>query len=512
MPTGGPRGTPNGRFRRSLLALVAVTAVVASVAPVGVATAGADATLEDPDSIIVDGENYFVGQVLYTGAFDPGDEVTLSYTNGTFVTEVPVDPDGDIVIQSGRYGPGEYVLEDLDGDSVRFGLNDQLYEISTETPVVENGGTETDAAVVVRSNRNSYRHAVSSDRLSATRLRDVFGVGVVEDVNGDGSDELLLPDGTTRARFSLDFEGVRPGNHTFEFSVLDTDDTATAEFDVELYPSGDATFDAGEGPVRLQQAPDRSFRGTSSLPDGTRLGVVVRNEGGQGFRRSSSVFVANGRFEATFDFSGVPVGQEFVVDVTQGPVVRDRIRGVVVRAASIAAEDVSGGDVTVTLQEVTLPRGGFAAVVVGGNRVLGTTDRLDPGTHTDVTVSLDEPIDPARNSVAIEVYEDTDGDGTFDRGVDDPYTLPDGPVSTVVAVGEATGTPTETPTTTATATPTSTPTATATATATPTGTPAGTPTATADDTTATTGGGGPGFGVVVALLAVVAVLLFRRSA
>jgi PGF-CTERM protein len=209
----------------------------------------------------------------------------------------------------------------------------------------------------------------------------------------------------------------------------------------------------------------------------------------------------------------VPVEQEFVIGVEQGPVLRDQVRGVVVRPASITVvEDVYGGDEEVSLDEVTLPRGGFAAVVVGGDRVLGATDPLDPGTYEDVTVALEEPIDPARNTVLIGVYEDVDGDGELDVAVDRPYRLPAGEVTSVVAVRKQTAGQTDTGTPTPTSSPTGTPTQTVAPTSTPTSTETATQTGTADPTTTASGGGGPGFGVVAALLAVAAlVLLWRRE-
>ncbi|WP_254840343.1 DUF7282 domain-containing protein [Natronomonas marina] len=149
---------------------------------------------------------------------------------------------------------------------------------------------------------------------------------------------------------------------------------------------------------------------------------------------------------------------------------------------------------TVTVDSVTLSEGGFVAVSntssADSGEIRGSA-YLGEGTHTDVEVTLDEPVQ-ADQTLYAQAHLDTDGDQRFDftdsgSAQDELYRTGDGNVQTSgdgasaqVTVVESTPTPTPTPTDTPTPTPTDTPTPTPTDTPTPT--PTDTPTPTPTDT------------------------------
>jgi len=204
-------------------------------------------------------------------------------------------------------------------------------------------------------------------------------------------------------------------------------------------------------------------------------------------------------------FDGVPVGAYYAesdsdvrADLT---VVRPQVYSIVLRDDN--QQDVTGRSTDpANLDRLTIrARYSFAAAdrldvsVVDPAGAEVATARL---TENDQQITVDIP-DPTPGIYRVTVAGSNIEDGT--RTV------------TVRVRGQvATAAPTATSTATATPKPTSTPTATATATPMPEPTPTATPepTSTATPTAGTTADDGPGFGVVVALLSLVAVALLGR--
>ncbi len=269
--------------------------------------------------------------------------------------------------------------------------------------------------------------------------------------------------------------------------------TDTVSVEVGLFPDGIAIV-TDEEPLRVQQAAGRQLTGRSTLPDGTRLTVTVENVSGPAFRLSERVTVRDGRFVATFDFSGLPTGQRFTVTVEQGPVVRDRVTGEVVPRARVSP-DASATYEALTLDSVTLPDGGYVVVTtLDGKRVVAS-DRLSPGSYQGLTLTFEETPPLGEQEFVVTLRRD-DGDGVLDDG-DPPYRLQGAAVSRVVSVTVPTP---RTQTTTATVTATPTRQSTPTATPTPTTTPAA-----ADG--ATDGGAGAGFSFAAVFVGIVVLVL-----
>jgi len=156
--------------------------------------------------------------------------------------------------------------------------------------------------------------------------------------------------------------------------------------------------------------------------------------------------------------------------------------GMMTESASVTFEDQSTSGDSVTVASATLPEGGFVTIhddTVGDDAigsVVGTSDYLESGTSSDVEVSLDESIESAGTFFAMP-HLDTNGNEAYDfvsseGGADGPYTTDGGDIvlaDAQVTVEESGGDGTET-------------------------------------------GGQPGFGAVVAVLALLgAALLARRS-
>jgi flagellar protein FlaJ len=83
--------------------------------------------------------------------------------------------------------------------------------------------------------------------------------------------------------------------------------------------------------------------------------------------------------------------------------------------ASVAATGVVSTGETVTVDSASLSEGGYVVAYDEGanGTLLGRSAYLEPGTHEDVVVSLEEPIRGDR-SVVLVPHRETTGDGTFD--------------------------------------------------------------------------------------------------
>jgi PGF-CTERM protein len=111
--------------------------------------------------------------------------------------------------------------------------------------------------------------------------------------------------------------------------------------------------------------------------------------------------------------------------------------------ATVSVSDQPGGE-TVVVDSVTLADGGFVTIHDGNlqdgdvfESVRGTSAYLGPGTHTDVEVTLDDPYEASGTAIAMP-HRDTDGNEAYDfvrssGGDDGPYTA-DGAVVAAASV------------------------------------------------------------------------------
>jgi PGF-CTERM protein len=111
--------------------------------------------------------------------------------------------------------------------------------------------------------------------------------------------------------------------------------------------------------------------------------------------------------------------------------------------ATVSVSGQSGSE-TVVVDSVTLADGGFVTVHDGSlqdgdvfESVRGTSTYLGPGTHTDVEVTLDDPYEASGTAIAMP-HRDTNGNEAYDfvrssGGNDGPYTA-DGAVVAAASV------------------------------------------------------------------------------
>ncbi|MFC7044240.1 hypothetical protein ACFQH6_01425 [Halobacteriaceae archaeon GCM10025711] len=138
----------------------------------------------------------------------------------------------------------------------------------------------------------------------------------------------------------------------------------------------------------------------------------------------------NGTEDAPYVENGTPVIDEANVTVEAAPTTPTDNATV---NTSVTFEDQSSDGSNVTVTEVNLSEGGFVVIhdsslqegdAVGS--VIGASDYLEPGSHENVNVTLDEPLNESETLVAM-AHRDTNDNQTYDfsatNGTEDvPYT------------------------------------------------------------------------------------------
>jgi len=283
---------------------------------------------------------------------------------------------------------------------------------------------------------------------------------VWEDVLLDYSVDAPSADVSNVGARSIERVGIDRGN-----------DDPGSQVDIRAAEITEVSGQADGNALRISLAGDRTIQ------QGDQLVVVIRP-----VQNPQNAGTAN--VDVTVNTQGAAVSQTGSVTYEQ-------------HDATVTASDQTSAGETVVVDEVTLSEGGFVAVQnasgASSDEIRGTSAYLDPGTHEDVEVTLDAPIDSTQDLV-VQSYTDSNADRGFDYTdsggeVDGPYRNGDDNIIgsdtlTVTYDADATATETETPTETETATPTETETATSTEsqTDTPTETESGSDTDSGDAT------------------------------
>jgi len=340
----------------------------------------------------------------------------------------------------------------------------------------------------------------------------------------------------------------------------DADDSAAdGEFvdDTWTLEEADASLQTNsDGEIILRAQAGQTIRGSTNLAPGTEVTVRVNSQSDDSpFVRPLTTTVNSDRtFSVTTDFDDVAPNTNFTATVRRGgSAISDTYDGQLRQqpTASVTFNDQTVGeaDQVVRVASATLSDGGFIAIHEGSasGDVIGVSNQLSDGTHSDVRVLLDEDVDEGTTLVAMPHLDDNSNNNYDFPSADAPYTSGGAPVTdsgvvsfpatpTPTPTPEPTPTPTEEPTPTPTPTPEPTPTPTEEPTPTPTEEPTPTPTEeptptpteeptptptdepdsptpTDEPETTTTSDSGPGFGIVAALIAMLgaALLAARRN-
>ncbi|MEA5385769.1 BGTF surface domain-containing protein [Haloarculaceae archaeon H-GB11] len=316
-------------------------------------------------------------------------------------------------------------------------------------------------------------------------------------------------------------------NYTFTVNdeIYDgEDDSDDLAYDRITHQDVDGDLDTNQdGEITLRAQANESVSGTTNIAPGSEVNVRVQSsdEADPFLEPLTAIVQPDGSYTATGDFSGTTAGTNFTVRAqraSDSTDISDEIDGQITAAptASVTFDDQESDGDTVTVPSVTLSDGGFVAIHENNasGDVIGSSDYLEAGTHSDVSITLDSTLSEDTTLVAMP-HQDTDGDQTYDFPDDDgPYTsngtavtdsasitlVTDQATTTAAEDGETTTTTEETTTTTEAESPTTTE-------------AAGETETTLVEGTGTTTGAGPGFGVAVSLVALLAaaLLVLRRE-
>ncbi|PSP45849.1 PGF-CTERM sorting domain-containing protein, partial [Halobacteriales archaeon QH_1_68_42] len=293
-----------------------------------------------------------------------------------------------------------------------------------------------------------------------------------------------------------------------------------------VYEEADATLDTVNQQVEIRNLENQTMTGQTNVAPGTQLQVRVQSQSNNSpFLTTLDTRVREGNgtsdnpnaFTFTGDFSTRSAGINFTAVVRRsgteisetydGRLLGEPTASVTFNDQSVSSEVDTQG---VSVASVTMSDGGYVVIHAEDGSVIGASSYLEAGTHEDVRIALDENVDEEAELIAMP-HLDTDGDNVYEfegGSLDAPYTDDEGnPVTDSAAVGVVADTPVPT-----TEPPTPTPSPTPTMTTEPEETTEPMTTTEPEDTTepptpTPTTGDGPGFGVVVALIALLAAAL-----
>ncbi|PSQ27915.1 hypothetical protein BRD03_04995 [Halobacteriales archaeon QS_9_68_17] len=321
---------------------------------------------------------------------------------------------------------------------------------------------------------------------------------------------------------------VDDGSYTTTFTIGEGSPLA-ASGDEEVSGSFElAERSASVQPPEVEASAGQAVQGQTSLAAGSEVTIRVQSQSSANpfLLEQRATVQDNGTFNADFDFSEAEEGTNFTVDVREGgESLLDEAQTGTVGEAQPASVSYSGGiddnGSVVTVDEVFLPNGGFVTVhdetLVSEDdafgSVLGTSEYLDAGSHSDVEVELDSALNESQTLIPM-AHQDTNDNQEYvfvdSEGENDgPYTDNDEAVLDSAEVdvgGEDNGTTTEDNGTTTTTTTTEDNGTTTTETTTE-------PSDEDGDGGSDNDGGQPGFGISVAIVALIAaaLLALRRQ-
>jgi len=218
------------------------------------------------------------------------------------------------------------------------------------------------------------------------------------------------------------------------FSVREGPLTDDRNSESALYRTSerDAQLDLDDdGLVTVSAAVDQEVTGETNVAPGSELEVEMESENDANpfVLRPETDVATDGTYTAVGDFSDYSAGTNFTVqtlDVDGDDGFSDEEDGRIVEAdtATVSISDQESDGSEVTVDSAQLSDGGFIAVHAGNasGDVIGNSDYLEAGSHDDITITLDEPVDEDFTAVAMP-HQDTNGNEAYDfPGDDGPYT------------------------------------------------------------------------------------------
>ncbi|GGK75741.1 DUF7282 domain-containing protein [Haloarcula sebkhae] len=328
-----------------------------------------------------------------------------------------VDTDGQT--NGDRYGYGTGVTGGEKTDAgLTFYANRTDVGANADPQPIDFEDSEDALTVVEDADNNTYFVAVDTSDVEFTNDKTITKEKITDD--SDNEDDSVSIDEDTRINATF---AIREG-------TLSDDDGKTAS---AIYTTSerDATLDLDDdGFVTVSAAAGQEVTGTTNVAPGTELEVEMESESeANPFVIRPEVDVAtDGTYTATADFSDYSAGANFTaetLDVDGDAEFTDEEDGRIIEAgtASVSISDQESTGSEVVVDSAQLSDGGFIAIHAGNasGDVVGNSEYLGAGSHEDVTITLDEPMDEDFTAVAMP-HRDTNGNEAYDfPGDDSPY-------------------------------------------------------------------------------------------
>ncbi|MGB9952924.1 DUF7282 domain-containing protein [Haloarcula marismortui] len=355
------------------------------------------------------------------------DDIDIRDRIGQNLTQSNDIADGDLVVHqivaSGVEGPLAYE-EEVNGSS----STTQAFLRSTA------GGTGNNDAFNLTVNRSDVGANADEDPLTLNSSNVV----VVDDPDNN---TYFVAVETQNANFESgtpiredDEDDELEANFTISGNTGLSDDNDGVEDDYSIVDR-DATIDTTNGLVLVQAAADQRLTGTTTVAPGSEFEVEIESESESNpfLDRPEATVDTDGTFTATADFSDYSAGTNFTAQTldVDGDELGDEEDGQITDAATatVNINDQESDGSEVVVDSAQLSEGGFIVIhdstLLDGEvegSVVGNSEYLEAGSHEDITITLDEPMDEDFTAIAMP-HLDTNGNEAYDfPGADGPYT------------------------------------------------------------------------------------------
>jgi len=397
-------------------------------------TAGTSPDVNSPDSVgtLRLNENSVEGVQTWAAPSDADitdDDVDVYDRIGVNLTQSDDLAAEDVVVHqiqaSGVEGAIEYEQEDNSASDTTAAFLNAVDADGDTSDGVGNAG------LTLYVNRTDVGANADADTLQLNSTN----VDVVEDSDNNTYFVAVDTSGVTFSDSGKDLIDEEDTSINATFAIKDSspvsDDSASAS---ALYTTSERNANLNldaDGLVTVSAAVGQEVTGETNVAPGSELEVEMESENDANpfVIRPETDVGPNGTYTATADFSDYSAGTNFTVetlDVDGGTEFSDEEDGRIVAAdtATVSISDQESDGSEVVVDSAQLSEGGFIAIHAGNasGDVVGNSEYLEAGSHEDVTITLDEPMDEDFTAVAMP-HLDTNGNEAYDfPDADGPYT------------------------------------------------------------------------------------------
>lgn len=293
---------------------------------------------------------------------------------------------------------------------------------------------------LVRSGELEIRIADSdsSATLDLSATNETGGLRVIPETDGSGASILI---DTEQAVFEDETTGVTPGG--LDVVIGDRADEPVSKH-VTVTPRN-ASFETDEnGRINLTVDANRTITGSTTVAPGTNLTVNIRSKEPTAFNITRTARVReDGTFSLRVDFGNVTKGTRFEVTIPDEGFASAATDGILTATSTASVRLTpqrvgTDGPQTVVVESINLSEGGFVTVYdqsfltsdrsEAPESYRGSSEYLRAGSHTNVTVTLDNAYE-GEGTLVVVPHLDTNDNEAFDShnaSVDEPYRGADG--------------------------------------------------------------------------------------